>query len=305
MLVRDVAIHTTEGLFQDSERLIYSELAPRDRFNLSDDLWVGKLDDGVVDAVFDACEPPGRFLKKPVRPYGQLYAFVRERAPIEPPYEWDSDSRLQLCVALSRLVHPTSISFRYAARIVYLDSAKIDEIIPGPVTGHGADACPPIAGHRDWLVASDLDALKLLVQHLPLSYLPPRVWRALWYHEYAARTRYIDVKWTLISTALEAVVHTDKYKSTWQFTGRVPQLARELGGCEFSEADAETAYDCRSGLSHGQGLAILSKETREIYERMESVLRQTLMRCIREAEFAAIFSGDNTIRDRWPLSLGR
>lgn len=303
MLVRDVVIHTNEGLFQDSERLIYSELAPRDRFNLSDDLWVGKLDEGVVDAVFDACEPTGRFLKKPVRQYGQLYAFVRERPPVEPPneFEWDSDSLLQICVALSRLVHPTSISLRYAARIICADNEKVEEIVPGPVPGHGADAYVPTEGHRDWLIAGDLDALKLLVHHLPLSHFPPRVWRALWYHEYAARTWHLDVRWTLISTALEALVHTDRCNSTRQFTKRVPQVANELAGREFGEDDAEAAYDLRSSLSHGRGLPVPSNETQDLYERMETVLRQALKRCILEGDIAGIFSDDQTIRDRWPV----
>jgi len=309
MLVRDVVIHTNEGLFQDSERLIYSELAPRDRFNLSDDLWVGKLDEGVADAVFDACEPPGLFLKKPMRQYGQLYAFVRERAPAEPPNEhvWDSDSLLQMCVALSRLVHPTSISFRYAARIICTDNEneKDEKIVPGPVAGHGADVYVPTEGHRDWLIAGDLDALKLLVHHMALSHVPPRVWRALWYHEYAARTWHLDVRWTLISTALEALVHTDRNNSTRQFTKRVSQVANELAGCEFGEDDAEAAYDLRSSLSHGRGLPVSANETQDLYERMETVLRQTLVRCIREADIAAIFSNDETIRQRLPLSLAR
>ncbi len=303
MLVRDVVIHTNEGPFQDSEGLIFSELPPPDRFNLSDDLWVGKLDERVVDAVFDACEPPGRFLKKPVRPYGQLYAFVRERPPVELPneYEWDSDSRLQMCVALSRLVHPTSISFRYAARITCAENENVEEIVPGPVAGHGADAHLPTEGHRDWLIAGDLDVLKLLAHHLPLSHLPTRVWRALWYHEYAARTWQLDVRWTLISTALEALVHTDRYNSTRQFTKRVPQVANELAGCEFSEDDAEAAYDFRSSLSHGRGLPVPSNETQNLYERMGTVLRQTLKRCVLEGEISAIFSDEQTIRDRWPL----
>ena len=91
MLARDVVIHTNERLFQDSECLIYWDLPPRDRFNLCDDLWVGKRDEGAVVAVFDACNPPGRFRKKPVRSDDRVYAFIRER-PVEPPSVWDSDS---------------------------------------------------------------------------------------------------------------------------------------------------------------------------------------------------------------------
>lgn len=303
MMVRDVVIHTTEGLFQDSACPICSVPAPRGRFDLSDDLWVGKLDEDIAEKVLDGCEPSGPMARKSPRQYGQLYAFVRERAPVEPPYQWDSDSRLQMCVALSRLVHPTSISFRYSARIIYSDNAKVEEIVPGGVVGYGADAYVPTEGHRDWLVAGDFDALKLLVRHLPLSHLPPRVWRALWYHEYAARTRDIGIRWTFIATALEALVHTDRPNSTRQFVGRVSRLALDLGSCEFSEDDAAAAYDCRSSLSHGQGLSDLTKEKQQLYERMDAVLREALMRSIQEPEFAKIFATDGAIRSRWPLAI--
>jgi hypothetical protein len=208
-----------------------------------------------------------------------------------------------MCVALSRLVHPTSISFRYAARIICADNEKVEEIVPGPVTGHGADANVPTEGHRDWLITGDLDALKLLVHHLPLSHLPPRVWRALWYHEYAARTRHIDVRWTFIATALEALVHTDRPNSTRQFVERVSRLALDLGSCEFTEDDAAAAYDCRSSLSHGQGLSGLTREKQQLYERMDAVLRQALMRSIQEPEFAKTFATDGAIRSRWPLAI--
>jgi hypothetical protein len=303
MLVLDVVVHTSESLTDDPESPNYVGFTPRGRIDFSDDLWVGKLDEGIVEAVFDRCEPPGWMTKKAPRLFGQLYAFVREPAPAEPPneYAWDSDERLQTLVALSRLVHPTSISFRYAARVFLGSGGTIRGVLPGPVTGHGSDAWIAKENHRDYLTDGDLLVLRQVTISLQIDLLPPRVWRALWYHEYAARTLDIGVRWTFVSTALEALVHTDRERSTRQFTQRVPQLARELGGCEFSEVDAKAAYHWRSSLSHGQGLAALSKETQDTYERMETVLRRALKRCIQEGEIAAIFSDDQTIRDRWPL----
>jgi len=295
--ITDVVVHTTEFLEGPDHVHVM-------RIDLSSDLWVGKLNEEIAEAVFDGCEPMGQMTKKAPRQFGQLYAFVRDPAPVEPLYEWDSDSRLQTCVALSRLVHPTSVSFRYAARILVRPGEEM-QVIPGQVTGHGADAWVAKENHRDYLTNDDLVVLRQLMTGFPLELLPARVWRALWYHEFAARIRYLDVRWTLISTALEALVHTDRCNSTRQFTKRVPELARELGGCEFREADAKVAYDLRSSLSHGQGLVAPSKETQDIYERMETVLRQTLMRCILESEIAAIFSSDMTVRDRWPCRQGK
>lgn len=300
MEIQDVVLATNEGLSRAPD-LLTSQPPPRDRFQLADGLWVGSLDDAIAEKVLDSCEPPGCWVTRPVRQYGQLYTFVREQVPQTHIYEWDADLRLQTCVALSRLVHPTSVSFRYSAQLVYNADGTVREVAPGPVTDHGANAWVATEDNRDWLIASDLEMLKELVRHLPLSHLPPRVRRALWYHEYAARTRDVSVRWTLISTALEALVHTDRHNSTRQFTVRIPRLAAEMGGCRFSEGDAENAYDFRSRLSHGQGLGDLTAADRQIYQEMETILRHTLLRAIRDPQFAQLFGNDEGIRKQWPL----
>ncbi|MBI2072373.1 MAG: hypothetical protein HYT81_04935 [Gemmatimonadetes bacterium] len=301
MRIQDVVIHTNEGLFQGPGVRIESIPPPAPLFQLATDLWLGKLDDEIAERVLDSCEPAGYGNEKPVRQFGQLYAYVREPAPAEPLYVWDSDSRLLTSVALSRLVHPTLISFHYAARILYDSDGTVSRIIPGEVRGAAAEAWVAIEGHRDWLNPTEREELKQLVARLPLSHLPPRVWRAFWYHEYSARTRYVDVKWTLISTALEALVHTERSRSTAQFTVRVPAVAGELTGCNFSKADAEIAYEFRSRLSHGQGLGELDDNARRVYQRMEAVLRRVVVRAILEAEFAQVFAAEDGIRSRWPL----
>ena len=73
-----------------------------------------KLPKDLAKKVMDACEPRGRNFQ-PVRLFGHLYAFVRKDPPAEPLYDWDSDNVLQKCVAISRLVRPTSIGFEYSA----------------------------------------------------------------------------------------------------------------------------------------------------------------------------------------------
>lgn len=300
MLVQDAVIVTTEVLAGELRFLHSSQPPPEARFNLADDLWVGKLDDETAKNILDSCEPTGRWVKKPVKLFSQLYAFVREPASEEPLYTWDSDLRLQFCIALSRLIHPTSISFEHAARITYESDGSVREIIPGPVKGFGSEAYVANENSRNWLITDDLQALREILKQTRLSNLPPRVHRALWYHEFAARTREVSVRWTLVCTALEALVHTDRLHSTKQFKKRVPQLAKELGTCQFSEDDAETAYDLRSRVSHGQGLASLKAQDRNLYERMENVLRHTLVHTIHHPEFAQAFESDQTIQTRWP-----
>lgn len=283
-----------------SPSLRTAEPPPKQQFRLADDLWVGELDNKIAECVLDSCEPCGKWVKKPVRPDNQLYSFVRERAPDNPLYTWDRDLRLQTCIALSRLVHPTPVSFEYAARITYNSDNSIREIIPGPVRGLGSEAYVANEDRRTWLIASDLEELKKLLDKMGTAQLPPRVNRALWHHEFAARIQEISVRWTLICTALEALVHTDRQGSTKQFTKRVSKLAGELQ-VQFSEDEALEAYDFRSRIVHGQGLASLSNKHRDLYERMEEVLRRTLNRAIGEQDFAKTFDSDLEIRNRWSL----
>ena len=159
MAFQDVVIHTAEGAASLPTRLGQSAPPIKNRFDFDGELWIGKLDHSVAEMVFESCDPPGHWLRKPARQFGQLYAFVRDFADQGDMYNWDPDSRLRECVALSRLVHPTSISFRYAARMVYGADGEVREMIPGPVTGHGANAYVAAENHRDWLVEVELGTL--------------------------------------------------------------------------------------------------------------------------------------------------
>lgn len=300
-VVLDVVIQTTEVTAQASPSRLTAEPPPKRRFRLANDLWVGELDNQTAARVLDSCEPCGKWVKKPVRPYCQLYSFVRERAPAPPLHTWDSDLRLRTCIALSRLVHPTPISFEYAARITYNSDCAIREIIPGPVRGLGSEAYVVNEDRRMWLTTTDLQELKKLLKAMRAARLPPRVKRALWHHEFAARIQEISVRWTLICTALEALIHTDRHDSTKQFTKRVSKLAGELPTVQFSEDDAKEAYDFRSKVSHGQGLTSLKQNVRDRYERMEEVLRKSVVQAIHNQDFAKIFRNDKEIRKRWPL----
>lgn len=302
MVKKDVVIATNSVLSREQIALLPSEPPPREHFQLADDLWAGKLDSTTAERVLDGCEPPGCWVKKPPRLYSQLYAFIREPAPTVPSYTWDSDLRLQTCIALSRLIQPTSIGFEHAAQITYNPDGSVSEIIPGPIKGFGAEAYVANKNGRNWLTLNDLNVLKALLRHLPLSNLPQRVQRALWTHEYAARTFHASVRWTLISTALEALIHTDRLQSTLQFKKRVSLLASELGTCKFDETDADTAYDRRSRIAHGQGIASLDVKDLDLYRRMEKVLQQALVRAITDPNFAKVFATDEGIRTRWPLS---
>jgi hypothetical protein len=69
-------------------------------------------------------------------------------------------------------------------------------------------------------------------------------------YEYAARTEHVPVRWTLTATAMEALTHVERFRSTHQFVRGATGLAA-MCGIAFSEADAKDAYHERSSDAHG------------------------------------------------------
>lgn len=315
--VLDVVIHRTGAVEPASDWLVKSNPPIDQRIDLDDELWIGKIESKLANRVMDACEPPGSFHHSPIRQYGQLYAYVRERIiPLADSVGWDEDSRLQSCVAVSRLLHPTTVSFEYAARVVVRLNGELDEIFPGPVSGLGSEVwLPKTTNYRNWLVPDDLAELRAILRKFPtLKGLPERVSRALWYFEYAARTYYLDVRWTLVCIGLEALVHTDRKDSTKQFTNRISQMAREVG-VPVTVDDAKSAYESRSSLAHGQGLltppprnvnaadpSFESKPEATLYGRFEDILRHAVLLALRNRDFREIFLDGAKIRKRWPVT---
>jgi hypothetical protein len=130
---------------------------------------------------------------------------------------------------------------------------------------------------------------------------PPRVSRALWYFDYAQRTYYADLRWTLVATALEALVHTGKGNNTRHFKIRVPALASEVGAKSLTSAEAALAWDFRCRLSHGDGF-LFDMPTAHIslYDKLEEALRLTILKAFLEPSFASVFTDESYITKRWP-----
>jgi len=194
--------------------------------------------------------------------------------------DWDTDRRLQTPVALSRLVRPTSISFRYAARIQSNDNGTVRCAYPAWLTGVDPDSrLAPEKNYRDWLIEGEMKQLKALLNSTPLLSVPVRISRALWYHEYAARTYYGEIRWVMVCVALESMLHTSRGYSTRQFAERLSLMASSLG-LSITAQEAETAYDMRSRLSHGGATGKLSTSEGQLYLKLEMVLRAALKEAI-------------------------
>jgi hypothetical protein len=80
-------------------------------------------------------------------------------------------------------------------------------------------------------------------------------------------------------------------------------MAVEVGVHSFGSAEAKQAYHLRSQLAHGQQLGGLAPADRQLYDSMEAVLRNALLRSIEDDEFAGTLSDDQRIKKRWPICL--
>jgi hypothetical protein len=291
----DVVIHTT------SPRIDPTNKPVKERFDLSNDLYIDRLPRELSDKIFPACIPAG-YNFEPIRQFGQLYSFIRDNPPKthDNDLKWDSDQRLQLCLALSRIIHPTSISFKYAARIIANQEGSPRKIIPGPVSGFGAHAFV-VDTEFNYLTETDAEDLKNLLKAFEYKPLKDPIARAMWYLEYAFRSYEIDLRWTLIATGIEVMIHTERNRSTKQFVDRVQKLSIDVGAGTINKAEAEAMYELRSSLSHGQGLGSITPDKKEIYKKMEDILRMTIRKAILEASFRDILSDPDQMRNIWPI----
>lgn len=271
----------------------------RKRIDLANNLYLDVLPTEDAEKVFEACEPK-EYNHNPTRQYGQLYSFIRENPPNSDDFNWDEDQRLQLCLALSRLVHPTSISTEYAARIFKTSDGTIEKIIPGLVSGNSSAAFV-FDTNSDYLTKIDAQNLRQLIEAFERKPLEDPLTRAMWYHEYAARSYEIDLRWTLIATGIEAIVHKDRNKSTKQFVERVQKLSIAVGVKNITENQAKNMYEFRSSLAHGQGLGKITPEEEELYKKMEDILRLTIQKSILEKAFRDFLSNPDQVRKSWPV----
>src|SRR5258708_1015482 len=112
MQTLDLVVQENDGQFN----FIDPPMPPK-RFDIADDLYIGKIDSRAMTIVRGFGVPKGYNLAPPVPQTGYFYAFVRIVPEPSEMHEWDADQRLQTAIALSRLVRPTSISFRNAGRV--------------------------------------------------------------------------------------------------------------------------------------------------------------------------------------------
>jgi len=118
------------------------------------------------------------------------------------------------------------------------------------------------------------------------------------------RTYYLDMRWNLVVSGLEALVNVDRNDVRRQFVRRVGKLATEFGFA-LSEAELHDAYTLRSKLAHAQGFlfdlhAVLPPDKhRPLYDKLESLLRATLKKCFIDETFGQHFANDAAVKAKW------
>jgi len=298
----DVVLHTNLGMFApDYQRLAATDPPVERREQAVSGLFIERLDLELAKAIMDTCEPKTLGVMAPVRQFAHMYAYVRELHPQSSVIGWDEDHRLSRLVAISRLVHPTNVGLRYAARVSQDNDSP--RIVPAEIHGLAPDTFLSPNNKRDWLSRDEAKlAVELDAKTEPLIQpaFPRRVSRALWYYDYTQKTYYADLRWTLVATALEALIHTGTRGSTKHFTQRVPALAADVGAPTLTTDECEAAYDFRSRLSHGDGfLSDMPAADITLYDKLEETLRLAILKAFMEPQFASIFLDDATIATRW------
>ena len=266
------------------------------------DIWIGPLGDLRTD-IARAIDSPGENYRVP-RPPTMRFALYRRRAPetARNGILRDADRALAVCIQLSRLIRPSSIAYRYACRIEFDHGVR--RITPAGIIGH--QALGWCANETDDAIKdSDIIALRRLLTAYAKAKLPNRVKNAMWMHEYLAWTRLMNIRWPLVVTALEALVHTEdrslrrgRLGSTDQFTRRLSKLQSLMRVSLWTDDDLLGIYEHRSAFAHGVGGKIdaLRGDALRLYNAAERGLRAIIARAIEHPPTADIFASDNAIR---------
>jgi hypothetical protein len=160
-----------------------------------------------------------------------------------------------------------------------------------------------------WLNPSDVPQLGLLTEAYFSQTPCRRVVSALWYFEAAARSYYIDSRWPLLATGLEALVHIRNEKlPTGRYAGSTKVFARRLSSfgslaseLTISEGELRSIYDWRSHLAHGQTFGNIDLARQALYEKMETFMRNVLKKALLDRSFHDLFLTDATIPSVFPL----
>jgi hypothetical protein len=276
-------------------------VASAGRLEVSNDIWIERLDTELAKRIIRACEPADYGIERTVLDR-HLYAWVCEAPQVEAGF--GGILKLMEAIALSRLIHPTSTGFRY--------SAWVSDLTPDPrliraVPYHGISPDILLAPNsRNWLNQSEGIETQRLMDRLALP-IRDRVKRALWNHEYAMHFYELDLRYPMVVGAFEALTNTNIRKDTLEFVYRTGCLAGQFG-VALTKSELQDAYKLRSKMVHAEGFLYNFADTLPVhhqpilYQELERLLRLTLKECFMDNAFCDRFANAESVRQAWPLS---
>jgi len=131
----------------------------------------------------------------------------------------------------------------------------------------------------------------------------------LWHHEAVSRHYFIDLRWPLLTTSLEALVRIrDERLSSGRFAGSKKVFVDRLlaigaldPGLAVPEADLEAICEQRSLLTHGLTFGSLDETRKVLYQTQERLTRGLIRKALLEPAFRVIFASDSTLAVNLPL----
>ena len=273
-----------------------------DPARLADDVWIGKFP--LHARVLAACQSPGENWER--HHEFSIYAVWRDGGKyfVDGRAGFNNDRRLSTVIQLSRLIRPTNLGFTRAARLVEWRDYPL-EIIPARAEGRGAVifiAEPSM----NWIRDIDVPEIRNIIAAFSPAALPERVQNAMRHFEYAHGLDDFYSRWPLVTTAVEALIHTDERRKTFgpkgmritdQFVRRLEKLGQLVPGVTWTAADLEQAYEDRSGFAHGAGVgSALPTDVLQRYRAFEQNVRVILRQLVLNASLANMFVDDSALR---------
>jgi hypothetical protein len=302
-LVMDVLSITTAGYKETPEAIRGKEKPFMGNLDVDGVVAFECLPEEVASKVLQTCTFRGFDYPAPTLLFGQAVSLVRRDPPEPEKWDWDQDRRIRLVLHMSRLVHPVPAGPRYAARLWLSGKGEVERALPGHADNPVAHTfCTK--GQRWYLTEQDACRTKdtLAKYNANEATFPNRVRQALWRYDYAFCEQYLDLRWLAMSAALEALVHTDKHRSTKQFSVRVAALAGQLAITGWNEQRlADMYHEYRCPAAHGQDITKAEPDVIADYVQFEDLVRRVLLRCVEDVGFCRHFASESSIRGRWPV----
>ena len=194
----DVVVFRTLDTYE-RDNLLWVDPPIIARVDVGHDVLIERLDAAVARKLSEQCSAGSVGNQT-----AQRYSFVRAFPPGVDPRNFDEDQRLQIAIALSRLIRPTSIGLEESAQVWGpLNDARALVVRPGPITGPASEAYVADRDRADWLTPADGLALRGLLDVFLMRSAPDRVRRGLWHHENAARALDMAARWSSLSRVLK------------------------------------------------------------------------------------------------------